>query len=102
MRLSYELSKRAASDIEDILRYTIENFGLEQADEYATGLYHSFDLLLDNPRLGRSYAGGTFSATSTGQGVFGLGKILFHFANQIINFSRITVQHTMALEKLPR
>lgn len=58
--MRYELSKRAATDIEDILRYTIENFGREQADEYASGLFHSFDLLLDNPRLGRSYAGGAF------------------------------------------
>lgn len=50
-----ELSERAAADIEDIIGYTVENFGEAQADEYTLGLYHSFQLLEDNPRIGRSF-----------------------------------------------
>lgn len=48
-----ELSEQAANDIIDILTYTIDRFGQPQADEYNTGLFRSFDLLADNPKLGR-------------------------------------------------
>ncbi|WP_298987413.1 type II toxin-antitoxin system RelE/ParE family toxin [uncultured Roseibium sp.] len=50
----YELSEQARADIKEIIRYTIENFGTDQADEYTDGLFYSFDLLTDNPRLGKS------------------------------------------------
>ena len=51
--MKIELSKRARDDIKAIVRYTVKNFGLKQADEYADGLYYSFDLLSDNPRMGK-------------------------------------------------
>jgi len=51
--MRYELSERAAADIRSIIRYTIENFGRAQADEYTDGLYSSFELLTDNPKLGK-------------------------------------------------
>ncbi len=37
--------------------YTVEYFGEGQAQEYLDGLYYSFDLLTDNPNLGRSFEG---------------------------------------------
>lgn len=56
--MDYRLSRHASLVIDEIIRYTIAHFGDEQAAEYVTGLYHSFDLLTDNPKLGRSWAGG--------------------------------------------
>lgn len=50
----YELSEHARTDIKEIIRYTIDHFGADQADEYTDGLFYSFDLLTDNPRLGKS------------------------------------------------
>ena len=54
----FELSKRARADIKNIARYTLENFGLAQTEEYLGGLYHSFELLTDNPKLGREWNSG--------------------------------------------
>jgi toxin ParE1/3/4 len=50
----YQLSEQARADVKEIIRYTIEHFGEQQAEEYADGLFYSFDLLTDNPRMGRS------------------------------------------------
>lgn len=52
--MKYELSEQARQDIKDIVQYTIERFGVQQADEYADGLFYSFDLLTDNPRMGKA------------------------------------------------
>lgn len=51
----YELSRKASHQIEEIIRYTDQNFGADQTEEYISGLYYSFDLLTDNPRMGRAY-----------------------------------------------
>ena len=51
----FELSRKASRKIEEIIRYTDRHFGLEQTEEYLSGLYYSFDLLTDNPRMGRPY-----------------------------------------------
>lgn len=53
--MSFALSNRAQSDIRDIIRYTAENFGGAQTEEYVDGLYRSFELLADNPRMGREW-----------------------------------------------
>ena len=51
--MRYELAERATEDIRSIIRYTLENFGRAQMDEYVGALYASFDSLLDNPKIGR-------------------------------------------------
>ena len=56
--MTFELSKRARSDIKNVARYTLESFGIAQAEQYLSGLYNLFDLLTDNPRLGREWTGG--------------------------------------------
>ncbi len=56
--MDYELSARAKAAIKHITRYTIEKFGEEQADEYIDGLYFSFSLLRDNPRMGGEWVKG--------------------------------------------
>ena len=49
----YELSEQARADVKEIIQYTIEHFGTDQADEYTTALFYSFELLADNPKLGK-------------------------------------------------
>ncbi len=53
----YRLTRQAQSDIKEIYRYTVEYFGEDQAREYLDGLEYSFDLLTDNPKLGRRWDG---------------------------------------------
>ncbi len=51
------LSRRAQSDIKQIYRYTVENFGETQAELYLGGLDYTFDLLSDSPMMGKTYSG---------------------------------------------
>lgn len=49
----YRLSARAEGDLLDIFIYTIERFGLAQAEHYQHDLTLCFDLLAENPGMGR-------------------------------------------------
>ena len=49
-----DISAQAADDIADIITFTIANFGERQAREYSDGIYNSFDILGDNPKIGKS------------------------------------------------
>lgn len=49
---NFRLSKRAASDIEQIGDYGIANFGLTQALKYHLGLDSRFEMLAEYPRIG--------------------------------------------------
>ena len=51
----YELSRKVQSRIEKIILYTDKNFGAGQTRDYIGGLYDSFDILTDNPYMGRQY-----------------------------------------------
>ena len=55
--MTLRLTRQAKSDIKAIYHYTIENFGEGQAQEYLDGLDYSFDLLTDNPKMGRLFEG---------------------------------------------
>jgi toxin ParE1/3/4 len=55
--MTYRLTRQAQSDIKAIYHYTVEYFGERQAREYLDGLDYSFDLLTDNPKLGRLWDG---------------------------------------------
>ncbi|MGF1620900.1 MAG: type II toxin-antitoxin system RelE/ParE family toxin [Rhodomicrobiaceae bacterium] len=49
---SYKLSPAAISDIETIVAYTDETFGVNQTAAYIAGLESSFDLLVKFPGIG--------------------------------------------------
>lgn len=51
----YRLTRHAQSDIKAIYHYTVKHFGEGQAQEYLDGLAYSFDLLTDNPKMGRLF-----------------------------------------------
>lgn len=50
---SYKLSQRADEDILSIARYTIDTFGVQQAEIYHAGLHETFDFLASNPAAAR-------------------------------------------------
>ena len=50
-----ESSRRARQQIEEIVRYTDSTFGQEQTQDYITGLYYSFRISRDNPKMGMRY-----------------------------------------------
>ena len=49
----YRLTKRADADLFDIFVYTIENFGSGQARRYSESMSRCFQLLAENPAMGR-------------------------------------------------
>jgi len=49
----YSVSKQTQSDMRVIARYTVEKWGMAQAIRYARGLKESFQLLAENPGIGR-------------------------------------------------
>ena len=49
----YRLSKRAKIDIGDIAYYTIEQFGIEQAQTYRNSMNACFNSIVENPKLGK-------------------------------------------------
>ncbi len=50
----YQLSRRAATDVDQIADYSIEQFGIKQARRYGDGLETCFQTLAENPGFGRS------------------------------------------------
>jgi toxin ParE1/3/4 len=52
---SYKLSIAASNTIADIYEYSILNFGEEVADDYFTSLHDTFELLANQPDLGRKF-----------------------------------------------
>ena len=49
----YRLSRRAATDLEDIADYTIKQFGVRQARVYRDSLKSCFQRLANNSKMGR-------------------------------------------------
>ena len=53
MTSNYSLTPQAKADLEGIWNYTVDNWGIDQADKYIRQLYNQFELLADNPDLGK-------------------------------------------------
>jgi len=49
----YRLTNEAEADLLKMFLYGFEIFGLAQAEEYRVGMARCFELLAQNPRLGR-------------------------------------------------
>lgn len=49
----YQLSKAADKDIEKILEYSYQEFGIKQTLKYKDGLTSCLDTLAQNPKAGR-------------------------------------------------
>lgn len=47
------ISLKAASDLQDITDFGLRTFGYKQTDMYLDGLFLVFDLIADNPEMGR-------------------------------------------------
>jgi len=49
----YRLTKDADADLLKMFIYGFEVFGMSQAEEYRDGMIRCFEILAENPRLGR-------------------------------------------------
>jgi len=58
--MEIRLTKRATADIKHIYKYTTKEFGDLQAELYLGGLDYTFDLLTDQPRMGKSISNSRF------------------------------------------
>jgi toxin ParE1/3/4 len=52
--VKYKLSDEAAKDVEKILAYSVESFGIAQTEHYFEALKECIKLLADNPNIGHS------------------------------------------------
>ncbi len=50
---SYNLTERADADLFELTLYGMKQFGSRQAEAYAAGLEHIFQLIADTPHMGR-------------------------------------------------
>lgn len=53
MKNKFTLSVKARAEIKKIFRYSFQQFGESQAVKYKSGLEVCFQLLADNPNMGR-------------------------------------------------
>lgn len=53
MQNKFKLSVKARAEIKKIFRYSFQQFGENQALKYKTSLEKCFQLLADNPNMGR-------------------------------------------------
>ena len=56
MKLDYQLSNLALSDLENIWIYTAKQWSIQQANIYYKQLFDSIDEICRNPKVGRSIA----------------------------------------------
>jgi len=52
---SYNLTIKAKQDLVEIWEFTFEKWSKNQADKYYNLLIHQFNLLAENPYLGKNY-----------------------------------------------
>lgn len=52
--MSYRLSALAEKDLDDIWSYIAEDAGLETADRLIDAIFDRFELLVEQPRMGRN------------------------------------------------
>lgn len=71
---TWKLTRKAQKDFAEIVLYTIDSWGEEQAEKYLSQLLDAFDLIAQNPGLGR-----TCDPLSPGLRRFEVGKhVLFY------------------------
>lgn len=52
--MKYQLTDEAARDVEKILAYSVDSFGVTQTEHYFEALKACIKLLADNPNIGHS------------------------------------------------
>ena len=52
--MKYQLTDEATRDVEEILAYSVNSFGVAQTQHYFVALKECIELLADNPNMGRS------------------------------------------------
>ena len=52
--MKYQLTEEAAKDVDKILAYSVNSFGMAQTEHYFVALKECIELLADNPNIGHS------------------------------------------------
>ena len=52
--MKYQLTDEAARDVEEILAYSVNSFGVTQTEHYFKALKECIELVADNPNIGHS------------------------------------------------
>jgi len=52
--VKYQLTDEAIRDVEEILAYSVNNFGLAQTEHHFEALKECIELLADNPNIGHN------------------------------------------------
>ena len=52
--MKYQLTEEAAKDVEEILAYSVNSFGVAQTEHYFEALKECIELLADNPSIGHN------------------------------------------------
>jgi len=52
--VKYQFTEEADKDVEEILAYSVKNFGVTQTQDYFVALKECIELLADNPNMGHS------------------------------------------------
>lgn len=52
--MNYQIRQSVYDELEQIWLYSLENWGIEQADQYTRELMSRFQWLADNPKAGRA------------------------------------------------
>ncbi|PWV99970.1 toxin ParE1/3/4 [Hoeflea marina] len=81
--MRHRITQRAERDLKDIHRYTVDTFGLAQAEKYLRELDAVFQILGHYPNMGRIYEGRTH------QFVHGKHIILYRVGSDEIVIGRI-------------
>ncbi len=81
--MGYKVRPFADRQLREIYRYTYKNFGETQADKYLLELDAVFEMIADNPHIGRSYIG------ETRQFLHGKHIILYRIYKNHISIGRI-------------
>jgi toxin ParE1/3/4 len=84
--MKIELAARAEGDIRGIAAYTRKNYGLNQADRYIDGLYHTMETIAAQPGLGhfRRDIPSTYKAIT-----FGRHIIVYTIKNDTVCVARV-------------
>jgi len=94
---AYRVARLADSDLRSIIRYTMKTWGRAQTVKYRQGLQDCFQLLADNPSIGRAC-----DSIHHGSRRFEHGKHLVFYLPQEDEVLIVRVLHQQMIPAKPR
>jgi|TARA_B110000114_G_scaffold116856_1_gene122491 toxin ParE1/3/4 len=92
--LSLTISTTAASDLEKIYDYTLEQWSYNQAEKYQDVLFDTMNLLCNRPEIGKTY-----ESSSRSFRVFLVGKHIMFYLIQDHELLVVRILHVSILKE---